>query len=276
MSGEGRLSGQGRAGVPAAGQEAAASAPANGSTSGAGGSAGRPAPRRGRIWIILVMLAFAVAIFAGIVEIATQEPVEEGPIKLQGVAESQRIFGGLRQQGDRVGDPNAPVTLQLFTDMQCVECADQFLGTVPSLVDRYVRQGEAQLLYRHYSFSRSSVEQGFLGAEAAAAQSYLWQYVYIFFASLHEAERLGVDEAYLRDIAASVPEMDVLLWEQDFEEALDPDSEVMERLAAQGQLARGMGLRAQPSAVVTGPGGTETLQDSPTLEQIEAAIDRVS
>lgn len=232
--------------------------------------------RRGRWWIVFVMAAFAVAIFSGIVELATQEPAEEGLVELQGVADSQRIFGGLRQHEDRIGDQDAPVTLQLFTDMQCGACADQFMETVPALVDRYVRGGDIQILYRHYSFSPSSIQEGFLGAEAAAPQSYLWQYVYIFFASQSEAERLGVDADYLRDIAASIPEMDVELWEDDFLAASKPDSEVMRRLAGQEDVARGLGLRAQPSVIVAGPEDTETLQDSPTLEQIEAAIERVS
>lgn len=232
--------------------------------------------RRGRWWIITVMAVFAVAIFAGIVDLATQEPVEEGLVELQGVGDSQRIFGGLRQYEDRVGDPDAPVTLQFFTDMQCKACAAPFLGTVPELVEKYVRKGEAQLLYRHYSFSQSSVELGFLGAEAAAAQSYLWQYVYIFFSSQDEAERLGVDAEFLRNIAASIPEMDVPLWEEDYLAATEPDSEVMKRLAAQEKLARGLGLRAKPSVIINGPGGTETLQDSPSLAEIEAAIERVS
>ena len=246
----------------------------DGAVSGSGATGQQP--RRGRWWIVLIMAAFTVAIFAGIVEVATQEPAEEGLVQLQGVGDSQRIFGGLRQHEDRVGDPDAPVSLQLFTDMQCVLCADQFMATVPTLIDRYVRSGEAQILYRHYSFSRDSIQEGFLGAEAAAEQSYLWQYVYIFFASLDEAERLGVTPEYLRDIAASIPEMDVALWEDDFLNASEPDSEVMKRLAGQEDVARGLGLRAQPSVIVNGPGGTETLQDSPTLEQIEAAITAVS
>lgn len=232
-------------------------------------------PRRGRWLILLIMAAFTVAIFAGIVEVATQEPAEQALVKLTGVGDAQRIFGGLRQHEDRVGDPDAPVTLQIFTDMQCEMCADQFLDTVPELIDREVRPGNAQILYRHYSFSRSSVQEGFLGAEAAAAQSYLWQFVYIFFASQDEAKRLGVTPDYLRDIATSIQEMNVPLWEDDFLAASQPDSEVMQRLAAQEDLARGLGLRAQPSVIVNGPGGTETLQDSPDLAQIEAAIDAV-
>lgn len=223
-----------------------------------------------------MLAAFTVAIFAGIVEVATQEPEEQAVVKLEGLRESQRIFGGLRQHEDRIGDPDAPVTIQFFTDMQCELCADQFMDTIPALVDSRVRGGEIQILFRHYSFSPSSVQEGFLGAEAAAAQSYLWQYVYIFFASLHEAERLGIDKKYLRDIAVSIPEMDIVQWEADFDASLEPDSEVMQRLAGQEQLARGLGLRAKPSVVINGPGGTETLQDSPSLAAIEAAIDRVS
>lgn len=232
--------------------------------------------RRGRWWIILVLTAFTVAIFAGIVELSTKEPIDEDLIELQGVGDSQRIFGGLRQHEDRVGDPDAPVSLQFFTDMQCELCAEQFLSTVPEIVERYVRPGEAQLLYRHYSFSPSSVELGFLGAEAAAAQSYLWQYAFIFFSSQSEAKRLGLDADFLRNIAASIPEMDVPVWQEDFEAASEPDSEIMQRLAAQEKLARGLGLRAKPSVIINGPGGTETLQDSPSLADIEAAIDRVA
>lgn len=240
------------------------------------GSRRRPVRRRGRIWIIFVLAAFAIGIFAGIVELATQEPAEKGAIQLKGVGDAQRIFGGLRQHEDRIGDPDAPVTMQFFTDVQCEFCADQFLEVMPELIDEYVRPGQLQIHFRHYSFSRSSIEQGFLGAEAAAAQSYLWQYVYIFFASQSEAERLGIDAEYLRNIAASIQEMNVPLWEEDFADASKPDSEVMQRLAAQEELARGLGLRAQPSAVINGPSGTETLQDTPSLEQIEEAIARVS
>lgn len=232
--------------------------------------------RRGRWWIILVMSAFTIAIFAGIVELSTQEPAEQELVRLEGVGESQRIFGGLRQHEDRIGDPEAPVTLQLFTDMQCEPCADQFMSTVPMLVDKHVRPGNVQIHFRHYSFSPDLVGESSLAAEAAAPQSYFWQYVYIFFASIEEAERLGISPEYLRDIAASISEMNVARWEDDFLTASQPESEVMERLADQEDLARGLGLRAQPSVLVNGPEGTETLQDSPTLEQIEAAIAAVT
>lgn len=232
--------------------------------------------RRGRIWITLALLAFAGALFAGIVELSTKEPIDESLIQPQGAADAQRIFGGIRQFEDRLGDPDAPVSIQLFTDMQCKACAEQFFATVPELVERYVRPGDAQLLYRHYSFSQSSIELGFLGAEAAGAQSYLWQYVYIFFASLDEAERLGLDVDFLRNLAASISELNVQQWQDDYTAASNPDSAVMRLLAGQEDLARSLGLRAKPSLVITGPAGTEILQDSPELQAIEAAIDRVS
>ncbi len=239
-------------------------------------SAGIPVPRRGRIWVILALVLTTVALFAGIAEIATQPPADVAPVKLEGVRDAQRIFGGLRQDGDRVGDPDAPVTIQFFTDIQCGPCAEQFFETVPELVEELVRPGEAQMLFRNYSFSRNAIQEGFIAAEAAAEQGYLWQYAYIFFASQSEAKRLGIDLDYLSAIAVSISEMDIVQWKKDFEEGGAPDGPITESLKRQDEIALNLGLRAQPSVIVTGPKKTVTVQDSPNLDQIREAVDQVS
>jgi hypothetical protein len=48
------------------------------------------------------------------------------------------------------------------------------------------------------------------------------------------------------------------------------------RVPRADEVARGLGLRAQPSAIVSGPSGTETLQDSPSLQSILDAVDQVN
>lgn len=242
---------------------------------GPAGSPG-PAPRRGRIRVIVGLLLFGALLFAGISEIATREAGEAEPIELDGGRDAQRVFGGLRQHEERIGSPDAPVTIQLFTDMQCGACADHFLETAPVLVEELVRTGRAQVLYRHYSFSRSAIQRGFLAAEAAGEQGYLWQYAYIFFASQEELERVGLDREALRDVAASIPELEVEAWQEDLDAAGEQDGPVIERLLAEDEIARELGLRAEPSAIVSGPAGTETLQDSPAAGEILAAVDDVS
>ena len=190
--------------------------------------------------------------------------------------DAQRIFGGLRQDGERIGDPNAPVSIQFFTDLQCAPCAPQFFETVPTLVEKYVRSGKANLIYRHYSFSRNAIQEGFIAAEAAGEQGYQWHYAYTFFASQDEAKRLGIDEDFLSAIAVSTGELELARWREDYEAGHGEDSALTKRLLRQDEIARGLGLRNQPSVIVSGPGGTETLQDSPGLEEIEAAVERVS
>jgi protein-disulfide isomerase len=240
-------------------------------TDGSEGTAGR----RGR-WLVLAAFVVAgLALFAALVELSTEKGGDPR-IEIDGVNEAQRIFGGLRQDGDRLGDPGAPVSIQVFNDVQCGNCSEQFMETVPPLVDELVRSDQAKLLYRHYGFGPRPVELGFVAAEAAARQGYGWQYAYLFFANQEEAERVGIDDDFLEALATSIGEMDVDEWAEDFERGLEEGSEITTKLERRDEVARDLGLRAAPSMIVTGPGGTEVVQDSPGLEEIRGAVDRAS
>jgi protein-disulfide isomerase len=231
--------------------------------------------RRGRWFVAAVLAIGAVALGAAIVNIATQKA---GPsvVELAGVDDAQRIFGGLPQDGDRLGPSNAPVAVQIFNDVQSEGANEQFLATVPALVDDYVRPGDVQLDYRNYSFSERAVQEGFIAAEAAGEQGYLWQFVYLLFRNQDQAQRFGVTDNLLESIANSIGELDVPEWKDDFATGGGEGGAITKRLEAQDETARGLGLRAEPSAIVTGPRGTRTLQDTPTLAGIEQAIKAVS
>jgi protein-disulfide isomerase len=228
-------------------------------------------PRRGRLWVIAI---FAVALFGLgylVVEVATQEP-GDAVVRLDGVGDAQQLFGGVPQEGDRVGSSDAPVTIQVFNDLQCANCRDDFLSTIPTLVEDYARPGDVQLLYRHYSNSESPQEIGFYGAEAAAEQGYGWQYTYLFFVNQDEAERFGVDQSFLSSIAAGVEELNGPEWEADLQQEGSPDGALAKRLEASEELGRELGIRYGQAAIVTGPNGTRTLQEGPSLAAIERAI----
>ncbi len=236
----------------------------------------KPLPRRGRIWVAGLLALGVVALGYTIVEISTKEP---GPavVHVAGITDAQRLFGGVPQEGDRLGSSNAPVTIQIFNDLQCGNCREDYLGTIPALAERYARPGDAQLLYRHYSNSINTEQLGFYGAEAAAEQNYGWQYTYLFFRNQAEAERFGIDRDYLASIAGGVEELDAPEWEKALEQGPDsPDSAISTRLAGYEELGRGLGIRVRQAAIVTGPEGTRTLQDGAGLGEIEKAIDEVS
>jgi protein-disulfide isomerase len=244
----------------------------------------RPLPRRGRFWVILIALLVLIALGYSIANIATQKP-NKNTVHITGIGTAQELFGGVPQEGARLGSEDAPVTVQVFDDIQSSECAEGFLATIPELTEKYARPGKVKFLYRHYSNSENEIEYGFYGAEAAAKQGYGWQYIYLFFASQEEADRFGVTEAenkraglrenFLDSVAGSVEELNDPEWEEDFEEAREPNSLINKSLEEQEELGSKLGIRYGQAMVIEGPHGNETLQENPTLAEVEKAIQKV-
>lgn len=233
----------------------------------------RPLPRRGRLWIIAL---FALVLFGTgwlVVEVATQEPRDD-VIEISGVNDAQRLFGGVPQEGDRLGSADAPVTIQVFNDLQCAACRDDFLSTIPALAEEYARPGDVKLLYRHYSNSENPQQLGFFGAEAAAEQNYGWQYAYLFFRSQDDV-LFAVDQEFLDSVAAGIGELEFAQWEADLEAKGGPGGAITQRLEGYEELARELGIRLGQAMIVSGPNGTRTLQEAPSLAEVERAIDEV-
>lgn len=225
-----------------------------------------------------MILALGLALFAlgyALVQIATREPGSE-VVHVRGIANSQEIFGGVPQEGDRLGPSDAPVSIQVFNDLQCGNCREDFLGTVPPLVDGYVRSGDAELLMRHYSVAENALELGFFGAEAAAQQGYGWQYTYLFFRNQDEARRFGVDNEFMASIAGSIGELDVPEWQEYMDANGGSDGPIARKLEADEALGTKLGIRTGVAMIVSGPGGTRTLQDGPSLGEVERAIEAAS
>jgi len=234
----------------------------------------KPLPRRGRIWVVALLALGLLALGYTIVEMSTQE-AGDPVVHLAGIEDAQGLFGGMPQEGDRLGSDDAPVTIQVFNDIQCEDCRDDFLSTIPQLTERYARPGEVKLLWRHYSNSVNPEQLGFYGAEAAADQGYGWQYIYLFFRNQDEAERFGIDDDYLASIAGGVEELDIEEWEADLEENGQKGGPIEQRLEGHEELGRNLEIRTGQGMVVTGPGGTVTLQEGPSLDEVEAAIAEV-
>ena len=237
----------------------------------------KPLPRRGRWWVALVLLLALVALGYSIVNISTQKP-DPGIVHVAGIAEAQEIFGGVPQEGIRLGSNDAPVTIQVFNDLQCSGCREPFLEAMPGLAEKYLRPGDVKLLYRHYSNSEAPQELGFYGAEAAAEQGYGWQFIYLFFSSQDEAKRFTSKpafEGFEKSIAGGVEELEIEEWEHALEQNSEKGGPVSKRLEANEELGQNLGIRIGGGMVVNGPSGTRTLQEGPSLPEIEKAIGEV-
>jgi protein-disulfide isomerase len=236
--------------------------------------AATPIPRRGRLWVILAFGLVLAALGYLVFDISTKEAGRE-VVRVDGIASSQRLFGGVPQEGDRLGSADAPVAIQVFNDLQCGNCRDEFLVTIPALVEDYVREGEVKLLMRHYSIAANPLELGFFGAEAAAEQGYGWQYTYLFFVNQDEAERFGIGDRLMSSLAGSISELEVPEWEEALDAQGGGGGPIAKRLEGYEELGRDLGIRVGQALIVSGPGGTRTLQDNSGLSEIEQAIEAV-
>lgn len=233
--------------------------------------AATPLPRRGRIWVLLALVVALGALGYALVGIATKK-AGRTPVRIEGISTAQATFGGIPQEGDRLGSSDAPVSIQVFADLQCGNCRDNFLETMPVLAERYARPGAVKLLLRHYSVAENPLEKGFFGAEAAAQQGYGWQYTYLFFLNQDEAKRTEIDDDFVESLAGSIGELDVPEWREDLNRGSGSGGAITRQLEGYEELGTKLGIRTQMATIVDGPRGVRTLQDGPGLAQIESAI----
>lgn len=218
--------------------------------------------------MVIGLAALAAGLLTAIVFIAVGE--EGRQIEITGAGETQRLFGGIRQEGSELGHPEAPVTVSIFNDLQCVPCASYHAETVPALIDDLVRPDRARLEFRNFSVGPRPTTEAALAAAAAGIQDREWQYVNLFFANQDEASQIGVSDDLLNGVAGAVLGLNVEEWEGELD-----SPEVEAEVENDVELARELRLRANPAAVVDGPGGTRVLMDAPSVGEIEAAVAEV-
>jgi protein-disulfide isomerase len=222
-------------------------------------------------WVPRLLLGGgAIALLAAIVSIAVGTG---GPqvIKISGADEVQQLIGGVQQDGASLGSPDAPVTISVFTDLQCSTCDAYELDTVDPLIEEYARGDTVRLEFHNYSLGQAETTKAAYAATAAGEQDRLWQFVELFFRNQDAAPAHVVSDEFLNDIGNTITDLDLDTWRQDM---TSPD--VKARVEADGKLAADLGLRVNgPSVVVEGPGGTKVLQDSPSKAEIDAAVSAV-
>jgi protein-disulfide isomerase len=226
---------------------------------------------RSRLVPLIGLGLAAAALLVAIVFISVGEKGPSAPVS--GADTVQRLFGGIEQEGNALGSSDAPVTISIFNDLQCTDCADYHLVTVPDLVEDLVRSGDARLEFRNRSLGSRDTTLAAYGATAAGEQANEWQFAHLVFLNQDQVTTEGVTDEFLERVAEAIPgpEFDVGQWESDLDAP-----EVQSRVESDAQLALDLRLTAAPAVVVEGPGGTRELQDSPSVAEIEAAVGEVS
>jgi protein-disulfide isomerase len=125
------------------------------------------------------------------------------------------LLSGIPQSGTVLGDPRAPVTMQLFSDLECPYCRRLALGAQSTLIRRYVRSGKLKIEFRSLrSATRSPLTFRAQQAAALAAgrQDKLWYFVELFYREQGREGSGYVTPAYLLGIARQVPALNLAAW----------------------------------------------------------------
>ena len=109
---------------------------------------------------------------------------QNNPIALQGAGEANNLFKGIPQHGLTLGNPKAPVTMEMFIDVQCPVCDDYEVVHLPGVVNKYIQTGKVQLHLKPWAFIGGPGSQSFtgrLGVIAAADQNKGFQYAKVLY-----------------------------------------------------------------------------------------------
>ncbi len=191
-------------------------------------------------------------------------------------AEVASLLGGIPQDGDSLGDPNAPLTLAYFGDLQCPFCRQFTLAALPAIIKRWVRSGQLRIEYRALKTAtrnRAVFESQQVAALAAGRQNRMWDYLELFY---HEQQRENtgyVTESYLQGLAQQVSGLDLIAWT-----VARNDSELNRALVVDRRLANAAALTGTPAFLLGKTGGTVKRLEPGTLTEstpYDAAIEKL-
>lgn len=135
--------------------------------------------------------------------------------------EVSALLNGIPQSGDTLGQASAPITLQVFGDLESADVRTFVVWLLPDIIREWVRTNVVKIQYRSFMTASSPYPNVFVrqqtDALAAGEQDRLWNFIETFYHQQGQEHARYVTEAYLDRIARQVPGLDFSEWESDRE-----------------------------------------------------------
>jgi Thioredoxin len=159
--------------------------------------------------------------------------------------EVSALLTGIPQNGNTLGRPTAPVTLQFFGDLECLTTKNWVTRLLPAIIQDFVRTGTIKIQY--LSLKTDTIHpQVFVNQETAAlaagAQSKMWNFVETFYHEQGREYTPYVTESYLDGIARQTPGLNITQWHHDRE-----TGRRSEQVVTDDQTARALGFHDTPA-----------------------------
>jgi protein-disulfide isomerase len=234
-----------------------------------------PPPRR-RLGLFLVPVALIV--LAGATLVGVHYATDSGGSRpdtsnLKYVELAKNELAGVPSNGNTIGSPDAPVTIEEYGDLRCPVCRDFDANVVPDVVTRLVKTGKAKLVYHHWPILGDNSVFAGRAAYAAEQQDRLWEYALITYFNQGDERDAWFDQGFARAVAAAAG-LDMAQFDQDFDQTGKVDAQIRSIDAA----ATKLGLQGTPSLRISGQGGQPILFTGsvPTYDQIAQAVQQVT
>jgi len=164
--------------------------------------------------VVAGLLVFVLVSYDAPAGEATAQPQQSRAIK-----RTEALLTGIPQHGAVLGNSKAPVTLQFFGDLQCIQSRSVMLGALPFLIRHWVRDGKLRIVFR--SFETDTPDRSeFLGQQmaalAAGRQGKMWTFIDLFYREQRPEFTRYADDAFLEGIAEQAG-VSVGLWAEDRE-----------------------------------------------------------
>lgn len=171
--------------------------------------------------------------------------------------------GAIIAEAASLGDPDAPVVIEDFSDFQCTACRYLTTAVMPELIRDYVDQGIVLLKYRHFSHYGQESIWAAMAAECANEQGQFWPYHDRLFALQRGMNSGAFSKEKLRAYAA-----DVGLNESEFSACLD-SNKYLAKIQKDTQEVRSRGGQGTPTLFINGTilGGVPPMDQLRTLIQ---------
>jgi protein-disulfide isomerase len=226
--------------------------------------------------VVAVVVAAVVVILIATGGGGTKKVAPHSAAANQTTAAVNTLVGGIPQNGNTLGNPNAPVTLQYFGDLECPICKEFTLGALPPIIQKWVRTGKVKIEYR--SLETATREQEVfktqqVAALAAGKQKKMWNFLETFYHEQGEEGSGYVTESYLQGLAQQVPGLNLTTWTND-----RADAALLNQVATDAQAANNAGFTGTPSFLIGKTGGTPNKLEYSSLSDpspFNAAIEKL-
>jgi protein-disulfide isomerase len=197
--------------------------------------------------VIVIIVVIVVATSGG----GKKEGIVKAP-KAGGETTVQKevtaLLAGIPQDGNTLGSPTAPVTLQYFGDLECPICREFTEGALKPVIEKYVRPGKLKIEYKNLETATREPETfrtQQIAAMAAGKQKKGWNYIELFYHQQGQEDTGYVTEKYLQELAKQVPDMNLATWSADRN-----DGQFTNAITTDAQAANNSGFTGTPSFLV--------------------------